>query len=183
VTTWLNRLIIALCTQELSLLDVRKEITFCRKVQIPIIGVVENMSGFVCPSCKVTNSATTHPPLTPTSTSGRIGYLSAHHRGCRCHGCRNAGPVSWARAPRPAHWQVLRRGGVICAHCPRLASRRRVSQHCQRSAPRGSPSCFSAGSPIVPHRHSAVLRIEVNRTTELVNYHLHQLISNYNEES
>lgn len=38
--------------QEVSLLDVRKEITFCKKVEIPIIGVIENMSGFVCPKCK-----------------------------------------------------------------------------------------------------------------------------------
>ena len=34
-------------------MDVRKEINFCRKVNLPIIGVVENMSGFVCPKCKV----------------------------------------------------------------------------------------------------------------------------------
>jgi Mrp family chromosome partitioning ATPase len=39
--------------QEVSLLDVRKEITFCRKVNVPIIGVIENMSGFVCPKCHV----------------------------------------------------------------------------------------------------------------------------------
>ncbi|KAF9984863.1 cytosolic Fe-S cluster assembly factor nbp35 [Mortierella antarctica] len=38
--------------QEVALQDVRKEIDFCRKVKIPIIGVVENMAGFVCPSCK-----------------------------------------------------------------------------------------------------------------------------------
>ncbi|CAI2176183.1 15312_t:CDS:2 [Funneliformis geosporum] len=38
--------------QEVALQDVRKEIDFCRKVKIPIIGVVENMSGFVCPKCK-----------------------------------------------------------------------------------------------------------------------------------
>lgn len=37
--------------QEVALQDVRKEIDFCRKVGIPILGVVENMSGFVCPSC------------------------------------------------------------------------------------------------------------------------------------
>ena len=39
--------------QEVALLDVRKEINFCRKVHIPIIGVVENMSAFVCPKCQV----------------------------------------------------------------------------------------------------------------------------------
>ncbi|CCH57990.1 hypothetical protein TBLA_0A01890 [Henningerozyma blattae CBS 6284] len=38
--------------QEVALLDVRKEIDFCRKAGINILGVVENMSGFVCPGCK-----------------------------------------------------------------------------------------------------------------------------------
>lgn len=38
--------------QEVALQDVRKEIDFCRKVGIPILGLVENMSGFVCPNCK-----------------------------------------------------------------------------------------------------------------------------------
>jgi Mrp family chromosome partitioning ATPase len=38
--------------QEISLLDVRKELNFCVKTNIPIIGVVENMSGFTCPNCK-----------------------------------------------------------------------------------------------------------------------------------
>ena len=38
--------------QEVSLLDVRKEIDFCRKAGIKVLGLVENMSGFVCPNCK-----------------------------------------------------------------------------------------------------------------------------------
>jgi Mrp family chromosome partitioning ATPase len=37
--------------QEVSLLDVRKEIDFCRKAGIKVLGIVENMSGFVCPNC------------------------------------------------------------------------------------------------------------------------------------
>ncbi|EPY76741.1 hypothetical protein CB1_001392002 [Camelus ferus] len=37
--------------QEVSLQDVRKEISFCRKVKLPVLGVVENMSSFVCPRC------------------------------------------------------------------------------------------------------------------------------------
>lgn len=47
---------ISFLLQEVSLQDVRKEIRFCQKVKVPIIGVVENMSGFVCPSCKVNDS-------------------------------------------------------------------------------------------------------------------------------
>ncbi|KAI6202856.1 Cytosolic Fe-S cluster assembly factor NUBP1-like protein [Aphelenchoides besseyi] len=37
--------------QEVSLLDVRKEINFCQKTGVPVLGVVENMSSFVCPCC------------------------------------------------------------------------------------------------------------------------------------
>ena len=30
---------------------VRKSIGFCRQLNVPVIGVVENMSGYVCPKC------------------------------------------------------------------------------------------------------------------------------------
>lgn len=37
--------------QEVALADVRKCINFCRQLKLPVIGVLENMSGFVCPHC------------------------------------------------------------------------------------------------------------------------------------
>ena len=37
--------------QEIAWQDVRKEIDFCRKVKLPILGLVVNMSEFICPSC------------------------------------------------------------------------------------------------------------------------------------
>lgn len=37
--------------QEVSLLDVRKSITFCRHVNMPVLGLIENMSGMICPHC------------------------------------------------------------------------------------------------------------------------------------
>ena len=37
--------------QEVALTDVRKCISFCHRVGLPVIGVIENMSGFVCPQC------------------------------------------------------------------------------------------------------------------------------------
>ncbi|SMQ54153.1 unnamed protein product [Zymoseptoria tritici ST99CH_3D7] len=43
--------VIVTTPQEVSLLDVRKEIDFCRKAGIRVLGLVENMSGFVCPKC------------------------------------------------------------------------------------------------------------------------------------
>ena len=52
-STQVDGAVIITTPQEVSLMDVRKEINFCRKVNLPVIGVVENMSGFVCPKCKV----------------------------------------------------------------------------------------------------------------------------------
>lgn len=37
--------------QAISTSDVRKELNFCKKVGLRILGVVENMSGYVCPHC------------------------------------------------------------------------------------------------------------------------------------
>lgn len=43
--------VIVTTPQNIALIDVRKCVTFCRQLNLPIIGVVENMSGFVCPHC------------------------------------------------------------------------------------------------------------------------------------
>ena len=43
--------VIVTTPQDVALIDVRKCITFCRQLSLPVIGVVENMSGFVCPKC------------------------------------------------------------------------------------------------------------------------------------
>lgn len=43
--------VIVTTPQAISISDVRKEINFCKKTGVHIIGVVENMAGFVCPHC------------------------------------------------------------------------------------------------------------------------------------
>ncbi|GAA5895491.1 hypothetical protein JCM6882_006269 [Rhodosporidiobolus microsporus] len=37
--------------QALALLDVSKELSFVRRTELPLLGLVENMSGYVCPHC------------------------------------------------------------------------------------------------------------------------------------
>jgi len=37
--------------QAIAVADVRKSINFCRKLGLPVLGVIENMSGLVCPHC------------------------------------------------------------------------------------------------------------------------------------
>jgi len=45
------RALIVTTPQEISLADVRKSINFCRQVGMFILGLVENMNGFICPHC------------------------------------------------------------------------------------------------------------------------------------
>jgi len=48
--------VIVTTPQAVSLVDVRREIDFCKKTGINILGLVENMSGYKCPCCdEVTN--------------------------------------------------------------------------------------------------------------------------------
>ncbi|MFC1761967.1 P-loop NTPase [Planctomycetota bacterium] len=43
--------VIVTTPQEVALSDVRKGINFCRLLDLPVLGVIENMSGFICPHC------------------------------------------------------------------------------------------------------------------------------------
>jgi ATP-binding protein involved in chromosome partitioning len=43
--------VIVTTPQELSLSDVRRSIQFCHALKLPVLGVIENMSGFMCPHC------------------------------------------------------------------------------------------------------------------------------------
>jgi len=43
--------VIVTTPQKVAVTDVRKSVTFCRTLKLPVIGVLENMSGFVCPHC------------------------------------------------------------------------------------------------------------------------------------
>jgi len=43
--------IIVTTPQDVALVSVRKSITFVNKLKIPVVGIIENMSGFTCPHC------------------------------------------------------------------------------------------------------------------------------------
>ncbi|HID04079.1 MAG TPA: ATP-binding protein [Desulfobacterales bacterium] len=40
--------------QKVALADVRKSLNFCKTVEMEVAGIIENMSGFVCPECNAT---------------------------------------------------------------------------------------------------------------------------------
>jgi ATP-binding protein involved in chromosome partitioning len=43
--------VIVTTPQKVAAVDVRKSITFCRRLGLPVLGVVENMAAYVCPKC------------------------------------------------------------------------------------------------------------------------------------
>ncbi len=44
--------IVVTTPQQVAIADVRRSITFCEQVGLPVLGIVENMSGYVCPKCE-----------------------------------------------------------------------------------------------------------------------------------
>jgi len=48
--------------QEIAMADVRKEINFCKKTNLRVLGVVENMAGFLCPCCGTKSDIFPSPP-------------------------------------------------------------------------------------------------------------------------
>lgn len=47
----INGAIIVTTPQDMAILDARKSIQFAKELSIPVIGIIENMSGFICPHC------------------------------------------------------------------------------------------------------------------------------------
>jgi ATP-binding protein involved in chromosome partitioning len=47
----MDGVVIVTIPSEVSQIVVKKAVTFARQLGVPIIGIIENMSGFVCPKC------------------------------------------------------------------------------------------------------------------------------------
>ncbi|MEA3490244.1 MAG: Mrp/NBP35 family ATP-binding protein [Candidatus Omnitrophota bacterium] len=43
--------IIVTTPQDVAILDSRKSVGFARQLKVPVVGIIENMSGFICPHC------------------------------------------------------------------------------------------------------------------------------------
>lgn len=46
--------VIVTTPQDVALLDSRKSVSFSNALELPVLGIVENMAGFICPHCKET---------------------------------------------------------------------------------------------------------------------------------
>lgn len=63
--------------QEISLADVRKSINFCQKINMDILGLVENMSGYRCPHCGEAIPLFKSGGAQKTAQAAKVPYLGA----------------------------------------------------------------------------------------------------------
>ena len=105
----LSGAIIVSTPQDLALIDARKGLNMFRKVDVPVLGIVENMSYFVCPKCGERSDIFGHG-------GAKAGGREARH------------PLPRRRAPAHGHPRHLRRGPAdrrleprqrACADLPR----------------------------------------------------------------
>ena len=47
----LKGVVVVTTPQKLAILDARKAVRFCYEIKLPVLGIVENMSGFICEKC------------------------------------------------------------------------------------------------------------------------------------
>ncbi|MBN1917682.1 MAG: Mrp/NBP35 family ATP-binding protein [Verrucomicrobia bacterium] len=69
--------VIVTTPQELAVIDVRKAITFCRSVNLPVLGVIENMRGFVCPHCGERTDVFGHGGAEHMAAEMKVPFLGA----------------------------------------------------------------------------------------------------------
>jgi len=48
----MNGALIVTTPQDVAILDSRKSVLFAKELKVPVLGIIENMSGFICPHCK-----------------------------------------------------------------------------------------------------------------------------------
>jgi Mrp family chromosome partitioning ATPase len=72
-----NGVVIVTTPQEVSLLDISKAVTFTKLLKMPILGLVENMSGFTCPHCGKTSDIFKRGSAEKAAKELGINYLGA----------------------------------------------------------------------------------------------------------
>ena len=86
------------CFQEVALATMRKEVDFCRKMDLKVMGIIENMSSYQCPCCQVWSSLPEEYfecfSLPPTIYKRRIGRCSLRQ-----------GPRDWQRSMGFLSWE------------------------------------------------------------------------------
>ena len=73
----LNGAVIVSTPQDLALIDARKGLNMFRKVDVPVLGIIENMSYFICPKCESQSDIFGHGGAQKEAQSLGVDFLGA----------------------------------------------------------------------------------------------------------
>lgn len=104
----LSGAVIVSTPQDLALIDARKAITMFRKVEIPLLGVVENMSHFVCPVCGTSHDIFGHGGARHEAEKIGVPFLGEVPLAMTIRETSDAGTPVVVSAPDGPHAKVYR---------------------------------------------------------------------------
>jgi ATP-binding protein involved in chromosome partitioning len=88
--------------QDIALLDVRRGIAMFDKVDVPVFGIIENMSYFVCPHCNERSEIFSHGGARATAEKLGVGFLGEIPLAADSRATSDAGePIVIARPDSP----------------------------------------------------------------------------------
>jgi len=104
----LSGAVIVSTPQDLALIDARKAITMFKKVEIPLLGLVENMSHFVCPVCGTTHDIFGHGGARLEADKIGVPFLGEVPLAMTIRETSDAGTPVVVSAPDGVHAKVYR---------------------------------------------------------------------------
>jgi ATP-binding protein involved in chromosome partitioning len=99
--------------QDLALIDARRGIAMFRRVNVPVLGIVENMSTFICPHCGTRSDIFGHGGARHEAERLGVPFLGEVPLDIAIREKSDAGQPVVATAPDSAHAQIYR---DIAAH-------------------------------------------------------------------
>jgi ATP-binding protein involved in chromosome partitioning len=104
----LSGAVIVSTPQDLALIDARKAVTMFKKVEIPLLGIVENMSHFVCPVCGTSHDIFGHGGARHEAESIGVPFLGEVPLAMTIRETSDAGTPVVVSAPDGIHARVYR---------------------------------------------------------------------------
>jgi ATP-binding protein involved in chromosome partitioning len=100
--------IIVSTPQDLALIDARRGIAMFEKVSIPVLGIIENMSYFICPHCQGRSDIFAHGGARLEAEKRGVAFLGEVPLDIAIRETSDAGRPIVAAAPDGAHAQAFR---------------------------------------------------------------------------
>ena len=145
--------------QDLALIDARKGLNMFRRVDVPVLGIVENMSYFVCPHCGERTDIFGHGGARREAERLGVPFLGEVPLHMAIRETSDAGTPVVVSEPDGAHASIYRehRRGDLGAD-PGGARRRRAAAAADRRRGLGIPGPLRALHPCLPADPSGTLR-------------------------